>query len=72
MPIISVTMTKEQGGLSKEQKQRLILELTKTFVSIVGRGEKTCVVTINEIECENYGIGGLSVEKIRQENDRNL
>lgn len=72
MPIISVTMTKEQGGLSKEQKQRLILELTKTFVQIIGRGEKTCVVTINEIECENYGIGGLSVEKIRQENDRNL
>lgn len=72
MPIISVTMTKEQGGLSKEQKSALIAELSATFVKIVGRGEKTCVVTINEIECENYGIGGFSVEKIRQENDRNL
>ena len=49
MPVISVSMTKENGGLSKAQKQKLISGLTSAFVDVVGRGEKTCVVVINEV-----------------------
>ena len=66
MPVISVSMTKENGGLSKAQKQKLISGLTSAFVDVVGRGEKTCVVVINEIECQNYGIGGVSIEELRK------
>ena len=43
MPVISVSMTKENGGLSKAQKQKLISGLTSAFVDVVGRGDKTCV-----------------------------
>lgn len=66
MPVISVSMTKESGGLSKAQKQKLISGLTSVFVDVVGRGSKTCVVTINELECENYGIGGVSIDELRK------
>ena len=66
MPVISVSMTKENGGLSKAQKQKLISGLTSAFVDVVGRGEKTCVVVINEVECQNYGIGGVSIEELRK------
>ena len=66
MPVISVSMTKENGGLSKAQKQKLISGLTSAFVDVVGRGDKTCVVVINEVECQNYGIGGVSIEELRK------
>jgi len=65
MPIINVTMTKEDGGATKEQKQQLIKQLTQTFVNIIGRGEKTCVVKIDEVSTDNYGIGGESITNIR-------
>lgn len=67
MPIISVKMTREDGGLSVEQKEALAKKLTDGFVEIVGRGEKTCVVTIDEISTDNYAIGGKTVSKIRRE-----
>lgn len=62
MPVISVSMTKENGGLNKAQKQKLISGLTSAFVDVVGRGDKTCVVVINEVECQNYGIDGVNIE----------
>ena len=66
MPIINVTMTHEDGGATKEQKEALIKELTNSFVKVIGRGGKTCVVTINEVATDNYGIGGESITKIRK------
>lgn len=66
MPVISVSMTKENGGLNKAQKQKLISGLTSAFVDVVGRGDKTCVVVINEVECQNYGIDGVSIEELRK------
>jgi len=66
MPIINVVMTEEDGGLNKVQKEELIKELTKSFVKVVGRGEKTCVVTISEVHTDNYGIGGESITNIRK------
>ena len=66
MPIINVTMTHEDGGATKEQKKQLSQELTDTFVKIFGRGEKTCVVTIDEISTDNYAIGGQTISSIRE------
>jgi len=66
MPIINVTMTHEDGGATKEQKKQLSKELTDTFVKIFGRGEKTCVVTIDEISTDNYAIGGQTISSIRE------
>jgi 4-oxalocrotonate tautomerase len=66
MPIINVKMTHEDGGASKEQKERLAKELTDTFVNIFGRGEKTCVVTIDEVHTDNYAIGGKTITSLRE------
>lgn len=59
-------MTHEDGGASKEQKEELCKELTNAFVKVVGRGEKTCVVTIQEVNTDNYAIGGQTITKIRK------
>lgn len=66
MPVLNLTMTKENGGVTREQKQALIAGFTKVFVDITGRGEKTMVVTIQEIDTDDYGIGGVSVTEIRK------
>lgn len=67
MPIINVKMTKEDGGASVEQKEKLAKKLTDAFVEVFGRGEKTCVVTIDEVSTDNYAIGGKTITKIREE-----
>ncbi len=67
MPVLNLIMTKEDGGATKEQKKAALIEgFTKVFVDVVGRGEKTMVVTIQEFETDNYGIGGETITKIRQ------
>lgn len=67
MPIINVKMTHEDGGATKEQKEKLASKLTDAFVEVFGRGEKTCVVTIDEVSTDNYAIGGKTITNIRAE-----
>lgn len=67
MPIINVKMTHEDGGATKEQKEELAKKLTDAFVEVFGRGEKTCVVTIDEVSTDNYAIGGKTISNIRKE-----
>ncbi|AKT93369.1 MULTISPECIES: 4-oxalocrotonate tautomerase family protein [Campylobacter] len=66
MPYINVKITKERGGLSREQKARLVKNLTDALVAVLGRGEKTTVVTIDEISTDDYAIGGRLVSEIRK------
>ncbi|RXJ66485.1 tautomerase [Halarcobacter ebronensis] len=66
MPIINVKMTHEDGGATKEQKELLAKKLTQVFVDVFKRGEKTCVVTIDEISTDNYAIGGETITNIRK------
>ena len=66
MPIINVKMTNENGGATKKQKEDLAQKLTNAFVEVFKRGEKTCVVTIDEINCDNYSIGGQTITNIRK------
>ncbi len=67
MPVINVTMTKEDGGATPEQKEALAKGLTDVFVQVFnGRGAKSCVVIIDEVSTDNYAIGGETVTKIRE------
>ena len=63
MPVLSVTM----GEIPKEQKKELIVGLTKTAVDITGIPAQFFVVTINELPDINLGVGGRTVEEIKQD-----
>lgn len=67
MPFINVKMTHEDGGATKEQKEQLAKEITEDFVRIFKRGEKSTVVVIDEVNTDNYAIGGETVTNIRKE-----
>ena len=67
MPYINVKMTKEDGGATKEQKEELSKGITDVFSKIFGRGASSAVVVIEEIDTDNYSIGGKTVTNIRKD-----
>jgi 4-oxalocrotonate tautomerase len=61
MPYVNIRITKEGGGTTVEQRAELIRGTTELLVKVLGRGQATTVVIIDEIDTDNYGIGGESV-----------
>jgi 4-oxalocrotonate tautomerase len=64
MPFVNIKITKE--GATKEQKERLIKGATNLLVDVLGKNPATTVVVIEEVETDNWGIGGESVTSRRQ------
>lgn len=64
MPLINIKVTKE--GLTLEKKEELIKKATQLLVDVLGKNPKTTVVIIDEVETDNWGIGGESVTNRRK------
>ena len=67
MPVINVKMTHEDGGATKEQKEKLSKGITELFAQIFNRGASSAVVIIEEVSTDNYSIGGKTISQIRSE-----
>lgn len=67
MPVINVKMTHEDGGATKEQKEELAKGITELFAKIFNRGASSAVVIIDELNTDNYAIGGKTISQIRSE-----
>jgi 4-oxalocrotonate tautomerase len=65
MPYVNIKITKE--GATAEQKQRLIQGATQLLVDVLGKNPQTTVVIIDEIDMDNWGIGGETVTQRRQQ-----
>jgi 4-oxalocrotonate tautomerase len=59
MPYVNIRITKE--GATPEQKARLIQDVTQLMVDVLGKNPKTTVVVIDEVDTDNWGIGGETV-----------
>ena len=55
MPVITL----EAGQLTKEQKEKLALELTETASRIMGVPAKEFIALIRENAPDNVGVGGV-------------
>jgi 4-oxalocrotonate tautomerase len=67
MPYVNIKITKE--GATTDQKSRLIQGVTSLLVDILGKNPQTTVVVIDEVETDNWGIGGESVT-VRRKRER--
>jgi len=67
MPYVNIKVTKE--GVTPEQKARLIQGVTNLLVEVLGKNPQTTVVVIEEIDMDNWGIGGETVTA-RRKRDR--
>lgn len=59
MPYVNIKITRE--GATTEQKAALIKGATQLLVDVLGKNPATTVVVIDEVETDNWGIGGESV-----------
>lgn len=66
MPFVNIRITKE--GATAEQKEKLIQGTTQLLVDVLGKNPKTTFVIIDEVDTDNWGIGGESVTEIRKKN----
>ncbi len=66
MPYVNITITREKEPVTAEQKQRLIAGVTDLLKEVINRGPATTVVVIDEVDTDNYGVGGESITVRRQ------
>lgn len=59
MPYVNIKITKE-GNVTPEQKRALIEGATNLLHDVLG------IVTIDEVDTDNWGIGGVPVTEIRK------
>jgi 4-oxalocrotonate tautomerase len=64
MPYVNIRITRE--GATAEQKAELIRGVTRLLQDILGKNPATTVVTIDEVEMDNWGIGGETVTVLRR------
>jgi 4-oxalocrotonate tautomerase len=64
MPYVNIKITEE--GVSPEKKVELIQGVTRLLQDVLNKNPQTTVVVIDEVETDNWGIGGESVTLRRQ------
>ncbi|WP_147804891.1 tautomerase family protein [Alkalicoccus halolimnae] len=66
MPYVNIKVTKEHGGLTKEEKAELIEGATSLLEKTLNKNRASTVVTIEEIDTDNYGLGGEQITERRK------
>ena len=64
MPYINIKVTRD--GVTAEQKQALIRGATDLVVRVLDTDPEHTFVVIDEIDTDNWGLGGESVTRRRQ------
>ncbi len=64
MPFVNIKITRE--GASPDQKAKLIRGVTDLLADVLGKNPATTVVVIEEVDTDNWGIGGESITLRRQ------
>lgn len=63
MPYVNIKITKEE--VTSEQKSALIKGVTDLLKDVLGKNPATIFVLIDEVETDNWGVGGEQVTIIR-------
>ncbi len=65
MPYVNIKITRE--GVTAEKKAKLIQGVTKLLQDTLGKNPQTTVVVIDEVDTDNWGIGGETVTVRRKQ-----
>ena len=65
MPYVNIKITRE-GEVTAQQKRQLIEGATNLLHDVLGKNKASTVVTIDEVDTDNWGIGGVPVTEIRK------
>lgn len=64
MPYVHIQVTRE--GVTREQKAELIAGVTELLVRVLHKNPATTHVVIDEVDLDNWGVGGLPVAEFRK------
>jgi len=64
MPYVNIQITRE--GASREQKAELIHGVTDLLVRVLDKSPATTHVVIQEVDLDDWGVGGLPVQDYRR------
>ena len=64
MPYVNIKITNE--NVTKLKKVKLIEGVTQLLVDVLNKNPATTVVVIDEVNTDNWGIGGECVTEIRK------
>lgn len=64
MPYVNIQITRE--GVTAEQKAALIQGTTDLLARVLNKDPATTFVLIDEVDLDNWGVGGLPVTQYRQ------
>ncbi|MDF1536165.1 MAG: 4-oxalocrotonate tautomerase family protein [bacterium] len=64
MPYVNIRITRE--GATVQQKAQLIEGVTRLLADVLGKNPATTVVVIDEVDTDNWGIGGETVTERRK------
>jgi 4-oxalocrotonate tautomerase len=62
MPFVNIKITKESA--TADQKAELIKGATDLLVKVLGKNLKTTFMVIDEVETDNWGVGGKSITEL--------
>ncbi|VTX55971.1 4-oxalocrotonate tautomerase family protein [Neisseria sp. DTU_2020_1000833_1_SI_GRL_NUU_006] len=61
MPYVNIKVTGGSEAPSAEQKAELIRGVTELLARVLNKNPQTTVVVIDEVDMDNWGIGGESI-----------
>jgi 4-oxalocrotonate tautomerase len=64
MPYVNIKITDD--GVTADKKAELIKGVTKLLQDLLGKNPQTTFVVIDEVDTDNWGIGGESVTQRRK------
>lgn len=64
MPYVNIQVTRE--GVTRAQKAELIAGVTELLVRVLHKNPATTHVVIDEVDLDNWGVGGLPVAEFRK------
>lgn len=64
MPYVNIKITRE--GVTRKQKKQLIHGVTALLSGVLGKDPATTFVVLEQIDLEDWGIGGLPVDEYRE------
>jgi len=68
MPYVNVRMLK---GRTVDQKKAIIAGVTKVVSDVLGKDPKATYVVIDEVDSDNWGIGGESMTERKKKSQSN-
>lgn len=66
MPYVNIKVTGGNEAPSPEQKAALIAGVTDLLQRVLNKNPETTIVIIDEVEMDNWGIGGKTVTQRRK------